>query len=742
MSDAIGRSPAQGALIKELGARPLECVASEGAFRKSTLQGQQGFISTVSTVAPSVQTPENSRNSSNAPDVTVLSPGIEDALSLESMPWLARGPESKSHAIADTLLTQDVSPSFTEYLTTGFVHGPSPLDLLDIADIADHETSILTNLAVGPPIGPHAPIATLRYPVLEPLMPFIMAKLSSELACRLLELFFTSAFPTQMQPVYHNIHCYVLRKAKFLTRAGYRTSSPALLASMLWAASSDDHALSLPIPAHDLKRISQFLGLTTMKLIRSSAYGSSDWRGHMASGTFCSTTGSGGFPEFTLYPASSDSIQGLECPTRSLDDVITYAHIASILSLNDQKAHSLKWWHTAFTLARELELNREIETILVLDSKAVCFPGDPPPSTRMPLNCVCARSYESTILITEEQREERRRAWWLLYIMDRHLSLCHNRPLMLLDSDSKDLLLPLDEEAWQAGKIHSNSPNLKGPHCVLSESRNVRRIFPDFTCHGPSLFGFFLPLMTIAGQMLDINQARTHPMLGSEILGEGAWETQHHEVLGQLDQYEASLHSFTTSRNGLKASSSAPPAQDTVPHSQAQTRSWLTQTIASYASFYIDVLHILQNGKWGPDSLTEAQDSLGLSSSLASSIPHALKAAESMRQILKFDSEFNLMPELFGAQLLQAGFYFLFILEHLQDQAGAPFLTACEVMIRATESCIVTLDNRCLRDFCQAMRSTLAQARGRPVTHHEIRQRRRAMVEGHRWARTDIGLAI
>ncbi|KAL4899133.1 hypothetical protein BDW74DRAFT_189515 [Aspergillus multicolor] len=708
----------------------------------NTVSPSSGTRSTASTVVPIVQTPEDCRQiSCNAPNVTVLSPGIEDALSLDTMRWLTQGPESKSHTIAEPFLSQNVQPFCAEYPTTGFNLSPSPLSLLDTADFANHDASMFANLAAGRPSAPH--VSTLPYPVLEPLMPFIMEKLSSELACRLLELYFTSAFPTQMHPICHNIHCYIMRKASFLTSSNYRTSSPALLASMLWAASSDDHTLSLPITPQIRRRISHFLGSITMKLVRASAFGSSDGTGDTASRTFSSTTGSEGFPDFTLYSAfSSDGALGSDWRTGSLDDVITYAHIASILSSNDQKASSLRWWHTAFTLARELKLNREIRAISDLDTQAVSLSGRPSASTRMPLNCVCNRSFESTILVTEEHREECRRIWWLLYIIDRHLSLYHSRPLMLMDFECKDLLLPLDEEAWQAGEIHSHSPSLNGPHCAMAEPKSLRRIFPDFTCHDPSQFGFFLPLMTITGQILDINLARKHPMLGSGILGEGRWEAQRHEVLGQLDQYEASLHSLITSHSELKASPTTSPAQDTVPPSQTQTHSWLTQTIASYASFYIDVLHILQNGKWDPDSLTGDQDFLTLPSSLATAIPHALKAAESVQQILKFDSEVGFMPEFFGAQLLQVGFYFFLILEHLQGQAGTPFLVACEVMIRATESCIVTVDNRGLRDFCQVMRSTLAQAHGRPVTHHEIQQRRRAMVAVHRWTRTDTGSAI
>ena len=72
------------------------------------------------------------------------------------------------------------------------------------------------------------------------------------------------------------------------------------------------------------------------------------------------------------------------------------------------------------------------------------FDSSSPP--RPSLNCVCDQSQDGdgNGSVTEEHREERRRTWWLLYIMDRHLALCYNRPLALLDAETEDLLLPLD----------------------------------------------------------------------------------------------------------------------------------------------------------------------------------------------------------------------------------------------------------------------------------------------------------
>jgi hypothetical protein len=123
-------------------------------------------------------------------------------------------------------------------------------------------------------------------------------------------------------------------------------------------------------------------------------------------------------------------------------------------------------WHAAFTLARELRLNQEVEVTTNLDcpmentarpfefadgagfgTRPNGVRGEHSHPGRSTLNCVCNGRHHPS-LMTEEHREERRRTWWLLYIMDRHLALCYNRPLALLDAECDDLLLPLEESPW------------------------------------------------------------------------------------------------------------------------------------------------------------------------------------------------------------------------------------------------------------------------------------------------------
>lgn len=369
--------------------------------------------------------------------------------------------------------------------------------------------------------------------------------------------------------------------------------------------------------------------------------------------------------------------------------------------------------------------------------------------SRPSLNCVCDEKAGALghSTVTEEHREERRRTWWLLYIMDRHLALCYNRPLALLDAESEDLLLPLDEGSWQAGNIHTNSPRTDGPQCLRSGDNNKRRVFPNFVCHDHSILGFFLPLMTITGELIDLNQSRNHPTLGIRLQGKEAWEVHVAEVLRQLEAYKASLTTFaaTTATDGQNSMSNVYTGKADQPLDAAQLSqaySWHTQTVIAYASYLVHVLHILLVGKWDPVSLIEDKDFWTSSPAFATTISHALEAADSVQQILRFDPDISFMPYFFGIQLLQGSFLLLLIVERLQKEAGEGILDACETMIRATESCVVTLNTEYQRSFRQVMRSAVAQARGRPVNPSEIRHRRKAVLALYRWTRKGTGLAL
>ncbi|KAN0070003.1 Fungal specific transcription factor domain containing protein [Elaphomyces granulatus] len=614
---------------------------------------------------------------------------------------------------------------------------------------------------------------SLKYPVLQHLMPFLEPYLSRTLVYDLLELYFASAFSTLMHPVCLHIQCYVVRKAAFLCRDNPRSSSPALLASMLWVAALDDRAFALFLTPNKRRNISRFLCALTVRLLRPLIHVSLEVEGvavgdNVGDNEYAAATAPPESRVRTHFFEEGGDDRGLVGPAGSLDDIITYIHVGSIVSASEQKAASMRWWHAAFSLAKELKLNQEVEVTPNLDTflgganrlfdfgettgmGAVLNGTQDYNHTRSTLDCVCDRTRYRQHELTEEQREERRRTWWLLYIMDRHLALCYNRPLVLLDAECEGLLLPLEEGLWQAGNVHSNSPKPDGPQCPVSGENNKRRVFPDFSCNGHSIFGFFLPLMTITGELINLNQAKNHPMLGNRFQGKETWDAQVAEVLRQLDIYKTTLTTFRRqSPDG--GTSEAPMLLDIPPNmvtdhqrldaNFSSYRSWHTQIVAAYGLYTFHVLHILLVGKWDPVSLLEDKDFWTSSPTFESAISHALNAVTALEEILHFDPDVSFMPYFFGIQLLQGSFILLLFVDRLQNDAGERILNACEVVIRATESCVVTLNTEYQRNFRQVMQSALAQAKGRPVNLGEIRHRRKAILALYRWTRNGTGLAL
>lgn len=314
--------------------------------------------------------------------------------------------------------------------------------------------------------------------------------------------------------------------------------------------------------------------------------------------------------------------------------------------------------------------------------------------------------------MTEEHREERRRAWWLLYIIDRHLALYHNRPPEFLDAECENMLLPLDETSWQSGTVHSNGFHPQIPH------QKELQVFPDFRCRDSSIFGFFLPLMTITGEVMELNPLR--------LQDNKAYEVKEAEVLRHLEIYQTSLSAFMTSTT---SSTVDPKVSDQLANGQlVQDHTWQTQTVIAYSSYLVQVLHISLVGKWDWQFLLEDKEPW-TSPAFTSTISHSLDAAFWLRQILQLDPNISFMSYFFGIQLLQGSFPVLLIVERLQDKCGEDILNAGEIMIQATESCLVTRNTDYQRKFRQLIRSAVSQVWGRPVSASEIRRRHKAVLD-------------
>ena len=556
--------------------------------------------------------------------------------------------------------------------------------------------------------------SNLRYPVLEPLLPHLGNIIPISLACDLLDLYFSSSSSAQMHPMSPYVLGFVFRKRAFLHPTKPRRCQPALLASMLWvAAQTSDASFLTSVPSARSKTCQKLLELT-VGLLNPLIHTPS---GHPSPGSSPVADGValGGLGVALPGTISMDALSGETGAfgaAGNLDDVITYIHLATVVSASEYKGASLRWWNAAWSLARELKLGREL-------------PPSAPPMNYDGKELENGETDEhdfyrnSSNFVTEEEREERRRIWWLVYIVDRHLALCYNRPLFLLDIECDGLQQPMDDTAWQRGDFSSLGGSNTDPdilNAIPEGSATSSFAYPRgpaFECRGHSIFGYFLPLMTILGEIVDLHHARNHPRFGVGFRSAGEWDDQAAEITRHLEAYEKSLKMFEQ-RNLPKsqddkgeagqfdtADPQEGPGNVSTPsvhsvHTNASGR--LTESdiqsriVIAYGTHVMHVLHILLAGKWDPINLIDDEDLWISTQGFIGATGHAVSAAEAISQILEFDPGLEFMPFFFGIYLLQGSFLLLLIADKLQLEASPSVVRACETIVRAHEACVVTLN--------------------------------------------------
>ncbi|KAF7589347.1 hypothetical protein BBP40_004462 [Aspergillus hancockii] len=587
--------------------------------------------------------------------------------------------------------------------------------------------------------------STLRYPVLQPVLPHIASIIPQSLACDLLDVYFTSFSPSHLSPQSPYVVGYIFRKQSFLHPTKPRVCSPGLLASMLWVAAQTSDAAFLTSPPSARGRVCQKLLELTIGLLRPLIHGPApgETSPNYAANMVINGVALGGFG------VSMDQLGAQSSATGAVDDVATYVHLATVISASEYKAASMRWWTAAWSLARELKLGRELPP----NTPQPRQDGEPEedPDVDMskrnlpPLITSIGNGSGSTVLnVTEEEREERRRLWWLLYATDRHLSLCYNRPLTLLDKECEGLLQPMNDDLWQAGDF---------------AAATYRQVGPQVECTGHSMFGFFLPLMTILGEIVDLQQAREHPRFGRVFRNSTDWDHQVLEISRQLDTYAQRLKEFearyTSSLTLGTAENDAAMEGSHLDHVSPSGRSTSTagsrvsesivhtKMVVAYGTHIMHVLHVLLAGKWDPINLLEDHDLWISSESFIAAMSHAVGAADAAADILEYDPDLSFMPFFFGIYLLQGSFLLLLAADKLQGEASPSVVRACETIVRAHEACVVTLNTEYQRTFRKVMRSALAQVRGRiPEDFGEQQQRRREVLALYRWTGDGSGLAL
>lgn len=607
----------------------------------------------------------------------------------------------------------------------------------------------------------------LRYPVLQPLIPHLGNIIPLSLACDMLDMYFASSSSALMHPTSPYVLGYVFRKHSILHPTKPRQCTPALLASMLWVAAQTSDAALLTAPPSSRGRICQRLLELTVGLLKPLIHGpSSNDTSPNFSNTVINGVALGGLGVAMPGTVSQDTLNGETGAfgaAGSLDDVVTYIHLATVVSASEYKGASLRWWNAAWSLARELKLGRE------LPQNAASMAPQQPPEVVNDVDAdgeVDDDAPSTPGMITEEEREERRRIWWLVYTVDRHLALCYNRPLFLLDIECDGLLQPMDDTLWQAGEFYTgdSSIHITSP----SGTPRIRRRGPNFECTGHSIFGYFLPLMTILGEIVDLYHAKNHPRFGIGFRSAQEWDDHASEIARQLEAYGQSLKEFearhlhvpqnedlaeknnmegiTPTANGMEHHDIGTPSVHSA-HTSSTAHiveaDIQTRIVVAYGTHVMHVLHILLAGKWDPISLLDDNDLWISSQSFINATGHAVSAAEAINNILEYDPGLEFMPFFFGVYLLQGSFLLLLIADKLQVEASPSVVKACETIVRAHEACVVTLNTEYQRNFRKVMRSALAQVKGRvPEDFGEQQLRRREVLALYRWTGDGTGLAL
>lgn len=365
-------------------------------------------------------------------------------------------------------------------------------------------------------------------------------------------------------------------------------------------------------------------------------------------------------------------------PAGTVDDVLTYILLLITVSGGDFKSDCTKWWSKATRLALSLKLHREDEPCAELGMSACS-------------NALCScRQHEedSSYLAVQEAREERRRVFWLLYSLDRHMALSFNKVLSIPDSYC-ELYSPLPERVWEDLDI------------IPQHEIPPRAIGPPVTVTGTSFFEFFLPLMAILGDIIDVHHRKQHPRLGLD-------DSQSIMVITRL---------LEDCERSVERLANATRLPQTLVMEQSQHRvaeQSREQLVCAYSRHILNVLYVLLHGMWDAIAMLDDSSDWITSQRFNDCATHAIAASQAVEAILGLDPELTFMPYLFGIYLLHGSFTLLLFADRMPQIGANPgVVSAVETIIRAHEVCVVTLNT----DF-QVCRLARVLRPIRPLTEH------------------------
>jgi xylanolytic transcriptional activator XlnR len=537
-----------------------------------------------------------------------------------------------------------------------------------------------------------------RYKCLEPVLPLLQGIIDTEDACCLLELYFADPDGSLFKGPSPYVLTPVLRKKSLLHPTNPRETTSALLVTIVWVSAQTATLPTLlrpgrrPTICEKLRKLAIHLindrdNEDTLRPTKSSSHQNHGKRN----------------------PTSRrpiDSTSSHECPRRStsccrIDDLLTLVLITIVISGGDLKAECLPWWNRSIRLAEKSALNLTDGSIAE-GSQVERIQCDQP-------GCTCRKIYahEPYSLAWVEAREEKRRMFWVMFALDRHLALSFNHNILIPDHGCQ-VFIPLPDDLWE---------NLES---ISLEQLAQHEYGPPTLVTGVGFFQYFLPLMTILGDIVQMHHRRLHPRFGTldnqdsvtlieDLLMNCSQSIQDLSTLGNCQECVAATpHTCTTTLNPFHARR--------------------IQLVSLYARFILHVLHVLLHGRWDPvcmlspdqpSSPLENPDNMNIrnwmtSISFLKCASNGIAASEVVSEILSADPELSFIPYLFGIYLLHGSFILLLFAHRMPDVGGGPNESvekACETIIRAHEVCVVTLSTEFQRNFRRVLRATLLSVR-------------------------------
>jgi hypothetical protein len=541
-------------------------------------------------------------------------------------------------------------------------------------------------------------VSTCRYPVLLPLLSILADIVPVSIACDLLEAYFDSPGRSLVEFGSPYVITHVLRRCAVLHESHPRPTSPALLLSMLHATAHTVDIACFHIPGFRASVCDKLYSAVVQQLDDPDC-----WH-RLLNGTWVML---GGHEDSSAQGSTSAKERGKGGPAEpnlSTDVLLTLVLMTIVVSGGTFKADCLRWWNKALRLARVLKLSE-------LDSKDEIEAAD------------C--SFSDIVAA-----EEKRRIFWLIFCLDRHLALSYNAQLAIQDA-GLSVYLPMPESLWE----NLDPRTLPVPY--------HRSYGPKTAISGTDFFEFFLPLMTILGDIVLLHHRRLHPRFGA--LSDAA-DTAAVEVL--LRESERSLRQ-------LEEAAVDQARNIGMPSSMSSTRLLL---VVAYSTHILHVLAVLLYGKWDPLEILRdpytTSDSAGpvgqgsedwtIPDRFMKCTSHAISASQTVAAIIELDPELVFMPYLFGIYLLHGSFILLLFADRMQQLGGpnSEVEQACETIVRAHEVCIATLSTEFQRSFRRMLRTTLYRVRRAGSTGLEETQARTNALEMYRWTRGGRGLAL